>query len=133
MLSGISVGFWSRSGSFRGGAPYISPSGSLSLDTSSFWSCYCTRFLLYCIYWIRLLLYLIYTSYLKTGFPQGGFIQGHVTKNTCVYTCILAAVRSSYFCPYFSIKDRIGVLLLFGKYVCNFPNMKLLARAPKQR
>ena len=63
--------------------------------SSSSWSCYCTRFLLYCIYCIRLLLYLIYTSYLKTGFPRGGFIQGHVTKNTCVYTCILVAVRSS--------------------------------------
>jgi hypothetical protein len=31
--SSISVEFWSRSGSFRGGAPYISPSGSLSLDS----------------------------------------------------------------------------------------------------
>ena len=45
-LSDISVEFWSRSGSFRGGAPHFPPSGSVDLIVLPFWSCYCTRFII---------------------------------------------------------------------------------------
>jgi hypothetical protein len=67
----------------RGAHHYLGlRSGSLSLIASPFWSCYCTRFLLYCIYCFRSVDSEIYSIIFKTGFPQGGFIQGHRPKIT---------------------------------------------------
>jgi hypothetical protein len=58
--------------------------------SSSFWSCYCIRFFLYCDYCKRYLLYLIIYTISQTGFPRGGFIQGHVDqKYLCqIYACL---------------------------------------------
>jgi hypothetical protein len=55
----------------------------------------CIRFFLYCDYCKLDLLYLIYTLYLKLVFPGGVLSRVMLTKNTCVYTCILVAVISS--------------------------------------
>jgi hypothetical protein len=55
----------------------------------------CIRFFLYCDYCKLYLLYLIYTLDLKLVFPGGVLSRVMLTKNTCVYTCILVAVISS--------------------------------------
>jgi hypothetical protein len=71
LLSGISVDFWSRSGSFRGGAPDLGLIWQFEPDSFFIWSCYCTRFLLYFVYCKRY----CSTSYIhhisKLVFPGG--------------------------------------------------------------
>jgi hypothetical protein len=79
---------------FMWGAPSWSASGSLSLYIFSSGVAIVSGSILYCVYCNPYLLYLIYTSRSKTGFPRGGFVQGHVDQKYCVYKCMLLALRS---------------------------------------
>jgi hypothetical protein len=79
---------------FLRGAPSWSASGSLSLYIFSSGVAIVSGSILYCDYCNPYLLYLIYTSRSKTGFPRGGFVQGHVDQKYCVYKCMLLALRS---------------------------------------
>jgi hypothetical protein len=55
----------------------------------------CIRFFLYCDYCIYICSTSLYTLYLKLVFPEGVLSRVMLTKNTCVYACILVVVISS--------------------------------------
>jgi hypothetical protein len=79
---------------FRGGAPSWSASGRLILDIFSSGVAIVSGSILYYVYCNPYLLYLIYTLDLKLVFPGGVLSKVMLTKNTCVYKCMLVALRS---------------------------------------
>jgi hypothetical protein len=70
--------------------------------------------IIYCVYCNLYLFFLIYTFRSQTGFPRGGFVQGHVDQKYCVYKCMLLVLRSVH---YQQLNDVLGVLYLFELHV----------------
>jgi hypothetical protein len=49
--------------------------------------------ILYCVYCNPSFSFFIYTHRSQTGFTRGGFVQVMLTKNTCVYKCMILVLR----------------------------------------
>jgi hypothetical protein len=73
-----------------------------------------SSYFIYCVYCNPSSAFLIYTHIFQTGFPRGGFIQGHVDQK---YLCLQMHVLVSYICLFSAVNDVLGVLCLFEMHV----------------